>query len=448
MKTDIPKDKNNNREVWDKSSSQPSGSTRPTGLDQAQPLSRVSSCASLISIPDDGGKVDGSTQPPPPPRTPPLKSLSALDADSNWSPHSAMAIAFAKNPEALITLVKRAAEDEAANTRSTKRRRELRGTEDEIDIEPGSSLELDKFHEEIMILSWNDQYLPISLFTHDELARFMAEADRMARTKLESKGCWVVDIAGIKDERSLTSGQWMEAFDNYIRFCGVIGDSSFVERWKEHFRWLRQCSYFEEKFPAILETDIQLRKLYRHTPFKFCPTFYQMKYLDISSQLSMARYAEVDALWAQTEAQSSRFSQSPSGNRLGGLHQGLPARGAARGRGRGPHALPQVDALGEPLQPCGGGVSSRSICLICSQRGHRMDECISTHFPDGGQVFAEARNGMLYSRAGNQAICRRYNTSGTHRNKCRGNHANRHHVCSFCGGNHCAFAWSCRAKPN
>ncbi|KZT20174.1 hypothetical protein NEOLEDRAFT_1182799 [Neolentinus lepideus HHB14362 ss-1] len=132
-------------------------------------LSRVSSCVSLISILEEGGNGDKRLHTLPPGRI----SFANMEADSSWSPHSAMALTFIENLALFFeTLTKRTAEEEPVSTCVSKKPRELHTTVDEVPVEPSMTLQLKGFHEEIKILFWNNQYLPISLFTYDKLFKF------------------------------------------------------------------------------------------------------------------------------------------------------------------------------------------------------------------------------------------------------------------------------------
>ncbi|KZT24170.1 hypothetical protein NEOLEDRAFT_444202 [Neolentinus lepideus HHB14362 ss-1] len=412
-------------------------------------LSRVSSFASMISMPPDGddtqggGGVPAPPAPPARPQTPPRQiSLSSMGSPSRWSPVTKLAMEIAKDRTSLLdylskkrSVEEKPAEEDEDNSRVPKKMRALRTTDEEIPSEPGAPSGLDAFHEEIKILFWNKQYLPISLFIFDELNRFMVGADLMPKRKLDNK-MRILDLSAIDltDEHSLTTGQWREAVDNYIRFCKLVGAEDFVQRWQEHFNWFIRLPAFEKQWPSIRETDIALRRQYRTRPFQFNPAAYQMKHLEISELIRKGALQTTPSRPSGRQGQPSRGGPSHAGD--------AQPMGRARGGGAGP-------AQGRaPFRMGGGGDPSASICLICSRRGHLVPGCTSGQFPGGGQVFAEARNGSLFARGRDEEICRRWNVAGTQ--TCRQtDHPARRHICSFCGsGDHHAFSWSCKPKPN
>ncbi|KZT21114.1 hypothetical protein NEOLEDRAFT_1182034 [Neolentinus lepideus HHB14362 ss-1] len=412
----------------------------------------LSSFASLISIhPGGDDDLDGggaSSAPPAPtvrPQTPPAQiSLSTIGSPSRWSPVTKMAFEIAKNPSAIKEFFskKRSADvedDDEDRARSSKKPRALRTTVGEIPSDPSVPACLGSFHEEIKILFWNNQYLPISIFTFEELNRFMESADDMPKKKLESK-VRVIDLSAISlmNEHALSTGQWREAADNWLRFCAVVGADDFVQRWRDHFDWLIRQPYFEQRWPTFREMDIRLRRQYRTLPFAFNPMFYQMKFTEISELIrdGVIQVGQLAPAPSGRQGQSSRGAPAQAGGA-----QPVPA-GRTRGGGAGP-------AQGRaPFRMGGGGDPSTSICLVCTRKGHMVPGCTAAQFAGGGQVFAEARNGSLFARGRDEEICRRWNAAGP--NSCRQtDHPARRHICSFCGsGDHHAFSWSCKAKPN
>ncbi|KZT18007.1 hypothetical protein NEOLEDRAFT_1184676 [Neolentinus lepideus HHB14362 ss-1] len=369
--------------------------------DTGRMLSRFSSFASLISIHlggdddlDCGGVSSAPPAPPVRPQTLPAQiSLSMIRSPSRWSPVTKMAFEIAKNLSAIKEFFskKRSADvedDDEDHTQSLKKLQALRTMAGEIPSDPSVPACLGSFHEEIKILFWNNQYLPILIFTFEELSRFMESADDMPKKKLESK-VRVIDLSAISlmNKHTLSTGQWQEAADNWLCFCVVVGANDFIQRWRDHFDWLIWQPYFEQRWPTFREMDIWLRRQYHMLPFAFNPMFYQMKFTKISELIRDG----VIQVGQVAPAPSGRQGQSSHGapTQVGGA-QPVPA-GHTHGGGAGPTQGHM------PFRMGGGGDPSTSICLVCARKGHMVPSCTAAQFAGGGQVFAEVRNGSLFA---------------------------------------------------
>lgn len=130
-------------------------------------------------------------------------------------------------------------------------------------------------------------YIPISLFTGDNLVVILREAASLETIKANyTTGCTstkiqVLNVASFEKtygkESGLSYATWCSAWRNYLRFCDEQDDTRekmWFKRWKDHYDWFQTRERIEQNFEAIKRVDITLRKNYISKPFIFNPATY------------------------------------------------------------------------------------------------------------------------------------------------------------------------------
>ncbi|KAJ7107599.1 hypothetical protein C8R43DRAFT_1140174 [Mycena crocata] len=155
----------------------------------------------------------------------------------------------------------------------------------EIHLQPGMSLPA-VFHALLTNLFDNNIYIPLSLFTSPNLEIIKSTAATLAMIKLNvrvpgDKQLRVLDTVAFKEkylkEADMDCGQWTEASRNKVVFIEEITGSATSDLslcFNTHFGFFEHAKNQEENYPAILATDIALRRKYMARPFVFDPVFY------------------------------------------------------------------------------------------------------------------------------------------------------------------------------
>jgi hypothetical protein len=217
--------------------------------------------------------------------------------------------------------------------------------------------------------------------------------------------------------------QWLESARNFIAFLEVYWNDrthAQVTRWSCHFAFFAKAEKQESNYPAILATDIKLRRAYVVQPFEFSFDFYSRR---LTEEIYMLRIAE------------SIPRAPPSLNGVGRGGSGDAGNGRT-GRGAG------------PFQGGSGGDASNVVCLLCARRGHFFSSCSYNAFDDGTPLYcrAEGTANLRAIRSGS-SLCRLWNIKRAAAS-CTHDPTARAHLCSFCGNrNHHAFSWTCRRNP-
>ncbi|EPQ59750.1 hypothetical protein GLOTRDRAFT_126047 [Gloeophyllum trabeum ATCC 11539] len=167
-------------QIWEAAASRPGTGESDQVLSA---LLRTLSLVSLILVQDNGGsggEEDGH------PRTPlPNKiSLDNLDT-SNLSPGSAAV--YRAYQEFKWHLFQEKGDEQTSELLATKQPRVLKSTDDEVEVQPGESIQLGMFHKELFTLFDNNQYIPITLFTPKEHKLLLQKGDWLPKMKLDSK---------------------------------------------------------------------------------------------------------------------------------------------------------------------------------------------------------------------------------------------------------------------
>lgn len=324
---------------------------------------------------------------------------------------------------------------------------------EEIVLHPGMSLPI-AFHSLLFDLYTHDIYIPLSLFTSPNLELINSSSATLATRKLNAlnpgqKQPIVLDTEAFEQkyqtEGALDRAQWIEAARNYVSFIEeASGDrnSAASTRWNAHFGHFEHVEQAQENFPAILTTDIRLRKKYISLPFVFDPVFYAR---DLDRAIADMRMGQMEARLGG--GSSSHSNAGGRGGASGGGNGG--GRGAAPNGNRGGRGGGTGGGGGgrPPFQQGNGGDAPPVVCLLCARRGHFWNHCPSTTFDDNTALFGVGRGADICSVRSGQALCRAWNAKGPTA-ACSHDPTQRAHHCTFCGSrDHHAFSWSCRRNP-
>ena len=322
-------------------------------------------------------------------------------------------------------------------------KKQHRDTTLETKISPGSVITYG-FHQVHYDLDKYHAYLPLSIFTNDNLRTILREANTLPLKKInpihhKSKPPLVLDIDLFEQkygrEENLTHPAWLEAARNFVRFAGETGkdgsDGAWAERWDNHFGFFESRPDLISSFPSVLQLDIRMRKEYNAMPFEYSVSYYHEEYSK----------AIFDYRLKQIENTSSRsFSSLPT-----------PSHSFAPNTSKLAPAFQPRQPLQNKSLPFRKGTSgdpSAAACLICGKKGHTFSGCTSTSFEDGRPVHSRVINNEIISPKSPNPLCRMWNIRGDGDKKCLHALSERAHLCSFCGDkSHFAFAWKCRSRP-
>ncbi|KAJ7340808.1 hypothetical protein DFH08DRAFT_1082302 [Mycena albidolilacea] len=318
---------------------------------------------------------------------------------------------------------------------------------EEIDLPIGSRPPI-SFNVLLKDLDVHGYYILLSLFTTESLDYINKNSSSIATTKLNMPGSdkqiCILDSAhseaNILAERDMDRAQWTEAAQNYVKFMGIVGTPEDVARWTSHFGFLVTYEKAEKNFPALLRTDVMLRQAYNMQGFSFKRDFYQeqlnneLVLLRIDKKLKLCSAEWKPAIETRPPATPLSLRRGSRGGGDRGGRGGGSARGGARLIGKG-----------GPFQEGSGGDASSTVCLICTRRGHYYSACTQNSFEDGSPLFCRISGNNISTIRSNETLCCLWNVKC---DKVSCNHDNlRRHLCSFCGGGHHAFSWTCRKQP-
>lgn len=236
----------------------------------------------------------------------------------------------------------------------------------------------------------------------------------------EKKGFTIIDCKKLLANRGLAElgmshAQWMEAAFNCFRFqCSRGIDESggaFLAWWEKHFNFFNLQSDKVLYYDAWKSMELEIRQEFYSKPTTYDATFYARRYDIIKTTFDL----------------KSQMHSMMSG--ASNVSQGIPSTSP----------FPSSSSKSSSPSAC---------CILCGERGHALrshadDLSPPTRFADGKPIFAKYTNRVLRGPDGRE-ICIRWNV----RNTSTCNHGKqRVHLCSFCGGPHYAFSWTCRAKP-
>ena len=245
---------------------------------------------------------------------------------------------------------------------------------------------LDKYH----------SYLPLSIFTNNNLRTILCKANTLPLKKinplnLKSKPPLVLDIEIFEKrygrEDSLSHPAWLEATQNFVRFAGETGkngvDGAWYQRWDSHFGFFESRPDLISSFPPALDLDICMQKEYNALPFEYSPEYYHQEYekAKFDFRLKNIEGPSSHAYPTHTSKLSAPFELKPSSQ----------------------NKQP-------PFRKGAGSDPSTAVCLICAKKGHTCISCTSTSFEDGHPLFAKSVNGNIIVPKTSQSICHTWNT--------------------------------------
>ena len=390
---------------------------------------RYSSDESLCSISDNDEDTAGSSR---------LDGLPLGDL----SPNSLRALA-----SKLLKRKKDADEsDDDTDSAITKAKKQMTNRKAEVVIKAGESF-MPGFNDLHYALSYNNCYIPLSLFTNANLAVINREALTLPKTSInphatKGKKSYLLDIEKFESkygsEAKLTQLEWVEGASNFVGFLESFGDSGTaqVTRWKNHFGFFESRPDAINIFPAIRALDIRFRKDYISKPFAFDTSLYDSELQKTITQTELERMREESRI----ELQNMRDHFSNKGSATLGFNN-KPK----------PNSRPFLrQPNNTPFQGRAGGDPSTAVCVICAKKGHLFSTCNSTTFDNGSPTTCKADGPNIVSAKGKSHICRSWNVRGVTTSACT-NHPQdkRLYICSFCGDkSHHAFSWTCRRDPS
>ncbi|KAJ6596276.1 hypothetical protein DFH09DRAFT_1305172 [Mycena vulgaris] len=166
--------------------------------------------------------------------------------------------------------------DEAPESEGRRQAKKIRG---EIALKPGMSIPI-VFHKLLYNLVQFGVYIPLSTFTSPNLECLNSTHATITMRKTNpliqgGKEPRILDSEAFERahgrELDLDRGQFTEAARNYVTFLEQYHGADFdiVQRWHSHFGFFERVERAQEKFPAILATEIDLHKKYSSQPFVF-----------------------------------------------------------------------------------------------------------------------------------------------------------------------------------
>ncbi|KAK2465395.1 hypothetical protein APHAL10511_002749 [Amanita phalloides] len=225
-------------------------------------------------------------------------------------------------------------EDENIDSIIQRTQKHLANRKAEIHIRPGDNFK-PGFSELHYALCYNNSYMPLSIFTNDNLTVINREATSLPKISINPHG--------IKGKVYLLDIEKFEV--KYGSFLETLGDpgQSLALRWKNHFGFFKSRRNASKIFPVIKALDIRFRKDYSSIPFKFDAALYD---LELQKMLYQIRFDQLEEQLSGNKGSSSSVSSQNK------------AKPFAR----------QTSNM--PFQQRAGSNPSSAVCLICAKRGH------------------------------------------------------------------------------
>ncbi|KAF8725211.1 hypothetical protein AX14_008258 [Amanita brunnescens Koide BX004] len=270
---------------------------------------RYSSDESLCSISDNDEDTAGSSR---------LDGLPLGDL----SPNSLRALA-----SKLLKRKKDADEsDDDTDSAITKAKKQMTNRKAEVVIKAGESF-MPGFNDLHYALSYNNCYIPLSLFTNANLAVINREALTLPKTSInphatKGKKSYLLDIEKFESkygsEAKLTQLEWVEGASNFVGFLESFGDSGTaqVTRWKNHFGFFESRPDAINIFPAIRALDIRFRKDYISKPFAFDTSLYDSELQKTITQTELERMREESRIELQNMRDHFSNKDPSCGNQI------------------------------------------------------------------------------------------------------------------------------------
>jgi hypothetical protein len=274
-----------------------------------------------------------------------------------------------------------------------------------------------RFSSYLTELYMNNLHLPLSLFTSNNLKIVNNSYESMATVKCNAPGAIssdkqirVLDTASFERkflaERNMDQGQWLEAVQNFVTFLeGYWSDCDHeqVKCWSHHFAFFVQDEKQETTFPAILTTDIKLRRAYNTHPFTYSFEYYSRQ---LTEEVFALRIVEsIPRAPPSLGGPSGSGGGSSSGG--GGNSVGRGGRVGHSSHGGGDSGNGGTGRGASPFQGGSGGDASNVVCLLCAGHGQFLSTCTHNTFEDGTPVYcrAEGTNNIRAIQSGT-TLCR------------------------------------------
>jgi len=266
--------------------------------------------------------------------------------------------------------------------------------------------------------------VPLPLFLNHALSYISINGANLPTFKAnpkpgEKKGFTIIDckkLLGRLDlaELTMTHAEWSEAAYNCYRFHSerdIHGPTgSYASWWDKHFGFFNLQKDKVKYYDAWRSLELELRQEFYSQPTTYDGAYYARKY-DIMKNIFDAK-SEIASMVSTSQSRSQR-NLNPSSTSF--------PKGSDK-------------------------VSPPACCILCGEKGHLLASHTNDRSPpkfrDGRLPYAKYIDGALRNSDGKE-ICIKWNV----RNNSSCDHGkDRLHICSFCGGSHNAFSWTCRPK--
>ena len=267
--------------------------------------------------------------------------------------------------------------------------------------------------------------VPLPLFLNSALNYISVNGANLPTFKAnpkpgERKGFTIIDCKKLLArldlaELTMTHAQWSEAAYNCFRFHsgrdshGPTG--SFALWWDKHFGFFNLQKDKVKYYDAWKALELELRQEFYSQPTRYDGAYYARKYNIMKNVFD-----------AKSEF-ASMISSGPY------------------------HPMVASNPSSISFPKGSGKASPPACCILCGEKGHLLathaNDKSTPKLRDGRIPYAKYVDGALRNTNGKE-ICIRWNVRNNSSSCTHGKE--RLHVCSFCGGSHSAFSWTCCPK--
>ncbi|KAI5981890.1 hypothetical protein F5J12DRAFT_750749, partial [Pisolithus orientalis] len=104
-------------------------------------------------------------------------------------------------------------------------------------------------------------HVPLTLFSYDALHKLQNQPLAVKTVKVHQNGqnVHILDITQFPPEEEMLPLDWHSAWEHYINWIGTQEGLIAKHMWSCHFHFLMHIHKFHERFPAILQFDMDVR---------------------------------------------------------------------------------------------------------------------------------------------------------------------------------------------
>ncbi|KIO09046.1 hypothetical protein M404DRAFT_132479 [Pisolithus tinctorius Marx 270] len=244
-------------------------------------------------------------------------------------------------------------------------------------------------------------HVPLTLFSYDALHKLQNQPLTVKTVKVHQNGqnVHILDVTQFPPEEEMLPLEWHSAWERYIDWIGTREGLVAKRMWSCHFRFLAHIHKFRERFPAILQFDMDVHSAAASNPDFFLTTEeYKSKYLH--TQVGVLQAPPTPTVSADKSSCGHRFSPYDR-----------------KARGDSPHDSFRNSQHNSPT------------CIICLRSGHKYSACNEETTQKGQQMFARSQDGKLVRHDNNSPLCFFYQLA---KKPCCDNHPDQH-LCAACG---------------